>query len=201
MSGTNFDDRASWLSAGCQPLARTTSLPLPTSFSMMAASPFSNRASTRDSPSRSRIDAPIFPEADLGEIVELSAGQRREQRMIEGDLAEHHVTTPDRRFLDVPGRHAGQGGERLGPTRSGDHIENGATFVHILSQARGRFAASRPPRSPVPGAFFEFQSSVSEGLWARMRTVCRGLSRKTRSQVIEQTVGIVAAIGADVQRR
>ena len=92
ISGTNFDDRASWLSAGCQPLARTTSLPLPSVFSITAASLFSNRASTRDSPSRLGVDAPIFPEADLGEIVELGPGQRGEQRMVEGDLAEHHVT-------------------------------------------------------------------------------------------------------------
>ena len=47
----NFDDRASWLSAGLQPLARTTSLPFPSPFSITAGSPFSKRARTRASPS------------------------------------------------------------------------------------------------------------------------------------------------------
>ncbi len=37
--------------------------------------------------------------------------KRGEERMVEGDLAQHHVA-PGGRFLDVPGRHAGEGGER-----------------------------------------------------------------------------------------
>ena len=68
--------------------------------------------------------SPVLEEANLGEIVELSRGQRGEQRVIEGDFAEHDVT-PDRRFFDVPGRYTGQRGQRLGPTRSGGHVEDG----------------------------------------------------------------------------
>ena len=126
MSGTNFDDRASWLSAGCQPLASTTSLPLPMRFSMMAASPFSNRASTRASPSRSAVDASIFPEADLGEIVELSPGQRGEQRMIEGNFAEHHITAPTTASSMFQGATPARPASVSARPGGRGHVENGA---------------------------------------------------------------------------
>ena len=61
---------------------------------MTAASPFSNRARTRGVAERFPVDASILPEMDLGEVVELGAGERGEQRMVEGDLAQHHVVAP-----------------------------------------------------------------------------------------------------------
>ena len=91
ISGTNFDDRASWLSAGCQPLASTTSLPFADELLDDGGIAVLEPGQHARVAQPIGVDAPILPEADLGEIVELGAGQRGEQRMVEGDLAEHHV--------------------------------------------------------------------------------------------------------------
>src|SRR5258708_3091154 len=117
--------------------------------------------------------------------------------MFEGDFAEHHVTTPDHRFLDVPGRHTGQAGERLGSTRSSDHIEKGTTLVYVL---------------PKPARGLWRLSSHDHQLWGILRIPNQRLRRlvgenahgslgtfdKDSLQVIKQAFGIIAMICAEV---
>ena len=102
ISGTNFDDRASWLSAGFQPLARTTSRPLPDGLLDDRRVAVLEPGEDARVAERVRVEPPVLPEVDLGEVVELGAGERGEERVVEGDLAEHHVAA-DGRLLDVPG--------------------------------------------------------------------------------------------------
>ena len=64
------------------------------------------------------LDPAILPEMDLGEVVELGAGERGEERMVEGDLAEHRRRS--RRSLPRrprPGRPPVRPASRPGPAR------------------------------------------------------------------------------------
>ena len=63
---------------------------------------------------------------DLGEVAVLRAGERREERVIEGDLAEHDVATGGG-FLDGSERvHPQERREGLGPARRGGHVQQRA---------------------------------------------------------------------------
>ena len=62
------------------------------------------------------VEPSIFPEMDLGEVVELGAGHRGEDRMVEGDLAEHLVAT-DRRPPRLPRKTPRHRADRQRPPR------------------------------------------------------------------------------------
>ena len=76
--------------------------------------------------------------------------------MVEGDFAEHDVAAPTAASSMFHEAYAGQAGQRLGPTRSGGHVEDSAAALDILlqpadvagrlgrhdDQLRGRFSDS-----------------------------------------------------------
>ncbi len=181
ISGTNFDDRASWLSTGFQPLARTTSRPLPTGFSTTAGSPPSNRARTRASPRASGSIRRCFQKRILVKSLNCGAGERGEQGVVEGDLAEHRV--PARRALREARATGRRPGSRASTTARGRRPRTGPS--RRPRRTCGAWRRSRPLVSPArttsgvePGRVERQSGSV--GFFATTLTVRLGVSSKTR---------------------
>ena len=181
ISGTNFDERASWLSAGLQPLARTTSRPFPSAFSMRAGSPFSKRARTRTSPSGAVGDAPMFPELDLGEVVELR--RRRAGRTADGRRRSPPASR--RRGRASPPRPGP--GRPPGPTRVGA-LPAAVTTASTVPPARANcrrdatFSAEVSAASTISGIDRSGLEGQAEppAIATRASRLRRGVSWKTR---------------------
>ncbi len=183
INGTNFDDRASWLSAGCQPLARTTSLPLPIGFSMTAASPVLEPRQHARVAERSPSMRRYFQKWILVKSLNWAAGQRGEERVVEGDFAEHHVARrPSLPRCSRAARRPARRASRL--ARSGGHVEHvppprtyccrpagvlGGVSAVTIDQSAGRFFGFHAPAPPRQAG-------------TRCCTLRRGVSRKTRSR-------------------
>ena len=148
ISGTNFDDRASWLSAGFQPLARTTSLPLPSGLlddgGIAVLEPGQDAGLAERAVGMRRY----FQKWILVKSLNCGAGERGEERVVEGDLAEHHVARTGASSTSRAGRPPGPRASRPGPGRDARRARSRRSRTYCRRARRSR-AWSRPRGRPA----------------------------------------------------
>ena len=187
--------------AGCRPgpsrWPARRAAPCPIAFSITAGSPPSNRATTRASPSAAVVEPPILPEVDLGEVVELGAGEGGEQRVVEGDLAEH------RRRGRPAASSTSQGGDARrarrashGPPERRDHDEHGPAPVARTAASRRAFSAEVSAARTISGGATDPAPIASGRRRATRSSTRHGPARgvlEDPAEVVEQAVGSSAA--------